>query len=135
VTHDHEFRGYPTCYCGEANPEWVEELTADLDSISLTNVPETYAAGLRDTSRIAFHSTDRKSMRANVYRFFLECGYTGATADEVVVKFDPSMTLTTSYAPRVTELMREGLLIRTEQRRKTTKGRPAIVYRAITKEQ
>ena len=118
----------------EAKPETIDTKFGNIDNtISLTNVPEDYAAGLRNTSQIAFHSTDRKSMRANVYRFFLERGNDGATADEVVVKFDPTGTLTTSYAPRVTELMREGLLSRTLVRRKTTKGRPAIVYIAATK--
>ena len=138
----HDFRGdlfgvrrCRLCRVAEdAVPETIDTKFGDIDNtISLTNVPEDYAAGLRDTSQIAFHSTDRKSMRANVYRFFLERGNDGATADEVVVKFDPTGTLTTSYAPRVTELMREGLLSRTLVRRKTTKGRPAIVYVAATK--
>ena len=138
----HDFRGdlfgvrrCRLCRVAEdAVPETIDTKFGNIDNtISLTNVPEDYAAGLRDTSQIAFHSTDRKSMRANVYRFFLERGNDGATADEVVVKFDPTGTLTTSYAPRVTELMREGLLNRTLVRRKTTKGRPAMVYVAATK--
>ena len=109
--------------CPLGSHEWVDP-TGDL-----TAIPEDYAAGQADTSQAAFHSTDRATMRADVLAFIKARSDVGATADEVVHKFDPTGTLTTSYAPRVTELMREGLLWRSEERRKTRKGRSAIVYK------
>lgn len=117
----HEYKNHSTCWCGHPNPNYKQ-------LVALTQVPEDYAAGQQSTSRAAFHSTNRQTMRGDVLRFFKQQGAHGATADEVVVHFDSTMTLTTSYAPRVTELFREGLLIQTQRRRKTTKGRGAIVY-------
>lgn len=64
--------------------------------------------------------------RRLVLAFFASRGNHGATADEVVAHFTDGHDVN-SYAPRVTELLSMGLIVRTARKRLTRKGASAFV--------
>jgi hypothetical protein len=64
--------------------------------------------------------------RAELFAKFLEAGDCGLTADEAIdaVKGDPR-----AYQPRISELIRMQLLMKTPQRRPTARGATATVIK------
>lgn len=96
-----------------------------MTQLPLNTLPADYAAGKRDTSRLAFPATKNAARRAAAYAFIYTRGPRGATADEVVAHL---RGMHNTYAPRVTELAIEGLIVRTAARRRTRAGATAAVY-------
>ncbi|MDP2296705.1 MAG: hypothetical protein Q8M24_14745 [Pseudolabrys sp.] len=64
--------------------------------------------------------------RAELFAKFLEAGDNGLTADEAIeaVKGDPR-----AYQPRISELIRLGVLMKSPQRRPTARGATATVIK------
>lgn len=82
-----------------------------------------------DTSVEAFQSTPestRQRQREGVLNFIKGCGERGATCEETALMMAIPYT---AASARFTELQRLGLIHFGEERRKTTHGKPARVYR------
>jgi hypothetical protein len=76
-------------------------------------------------SEEAFLSTDRAAIRSRVLDYIHGQGTAGATADEVCTAFG---AVHNSIAPRLTELLCAGSIVRTDLRRTTRLGRRAAVH-------
>jgi len=73
----------------------------------------------------------KESSRQKVYEYALSCGERGVTTDEVAARFD---TTPNAISGRLTELKVLGLLVKTDQCRKTQSGCSARVFRASRQE-
>lgn len=67
---------------------------------------------------------ERKAMRARIYKYALRVGEHGITADEISIK---AGLVHNRVAPRISELKRDGLLVKTNKRRPTRLGKMARV--------
>ena len=78
-----------------------------------------------DTSVEAFKAGDKRAWNARCLTFIREMGLYGATPDECAVHFGVEVT---TVRPRFTDLKRDGLIVRTGQRRATKSGCRAGVH-------
>ena len=77
------------------------------------------------TSLEAYRSINKKALQQRVYDYIAECGFRGATTDEV----EEALSLAhQTVSPRVLELREAGLIEKTGDRRLTRSLRNADVY-------
>lgn len=82
-----------------------------------------------DTSRAAAKSIEPHlgNLQARVLNYLKQCG-AGATDEQMQIALDMNAS---TQRPRRIELARKGLIRKSEEKRKTTSGRLAQVWRAI----
>jgi predicted transcriptional regulator len=76
-----------------------------------------------EAANTAIHFSKQET-REQVLKFITNCRWSGATADEVAAKFGCSHN---HVAPRITELVKDNLLVKTGIRRITRSGCAATV--------